>query len=108
MTRTSNVAIVPRINGIRAIPPPGLSRSCMNVILLERVVNKWYGVSIAECYAYCRLFCVCDEKGLWRLAPFYYRPSVIHPKLSARLVTENRESLRPTVKIAQSKKQKRK
>jgi len=33
MTRTSSVAIVPRMNGMRATPPPGLSRSCMNVIV---------------------------------------------------------------------------
>jgi hypothetical protein len=42
MTRTSSVAIVPRINGMRAIPPPGLSRSCMNVIVAGG--KLWIGV----------------------------------------------------------------
>ncbi len=66
MTRTSSVAIVPRINGIRAIPPPGLSRSCMNVIIAgrETVVRRGQ-----------RTIWAAFVKGSWEVVgPLLYRP----------------------------------
>ena len=73
MTRTSSVAIVPLINGMRAIPPPGLSRSCMNVILLDSLVKirgGWSAVA-GTCVKAERL--MKTERIEWWMAPFYYR-----------------------------------
>eukprot|EP00984_Skeletonema_dohrnii_P025915 scaffold15133_cov78-Skeletonema_dohrnii-CCMP3373.AAC.1 len=67
MTRTSSVAIVPRINGIRAIPPPGLSRSCMNVIVAGIVKSRGAGYFLPADYFVTKR----------RLAHFYYRPQTI-------------------------------
>jgi len=74
MTRTSSVAIVPRINGIRAIPPPGLSRSCMNVIIAgrETVVRRGQRTIWAalECDI---LLCRGKLGGCWRLCSIGHR-----------------------------------